>query len=184
MVSTGSKTWNAKLTKALLSFRFQQSQHDHSLFVKKETEGVAMVLVYVNDMLIAGDSLKLIQHTKATLQETFKMKDLEELKYFLGIEFARSEKETIMYQRKYTLQLISETGLRAGKPAMTPIDTNIKLTSREYDDHLLEGNEHTEAWADQSCYQKLIGKLLYLTMARPDISYCIQTLSQFLQAPT
>ncbi|MDV3181278.1 MAG: reverse transcriptase domain-containing protein, partial [Candidatus Phytoplasma australasiaticum] len=133
-----------KLTKALLSFKFQQTQHDHSLFVKKETERVAVVLVYVDDMLITGDSLKLIQHTKATLQETFKKKDLEELKYFLGIEFARSEKGTIMHQRKYKLQLISETALGAAKPAMTHIDTNIKLTSREYDDHLSEGNGQTE----------------------------------------
>lgn len=51
-----------------------------------------MLLVYVGDMLITGDNLKLIQDTKTAFQETFKMKDLGELKYFLGIEFARSEK--------------------------------------------------------------------------------------------
>lgn len=88
-----------------------------------------------------------------------------------------------MHQRKYALQLISETGLGTTKPAMSPIDTNAKLTSKEYDDHLPKCNGQTEAMADQSCYQRLIGKLLYLTMTRPDISFCAQTLSQYLQAP-
>lgn len=56
------------------------------------------------------------------------MKDLGELKYFLGIEFARSKHGIIMHQRKYALELISEAGLSAAKPVVTPIDTNMKLT--------------------------------------------------------
>lgn len=87
---------------------FSQSQYDHSLFVKRTTEGVTIVLVYIDDMLITGDTLKLIEDTKEKLQEAFKKKDLGELKYFLGIEFARSEKGILMHQRKYILELISE----------------------------------------------------------------------------
>lgn len=56
-----------------------------TLFVKRSTEGIIIVLVYVDDMLITGSQLKLIEDTKVALQKAFKMKDLEELKYFLGI---------------------------------------------------------------------------------------------------
>lgn len=86
-----------------------------------------MIFVYVDDMLITGDSLKLIEETKQSLQKAFKMKDLGELKYFLSIEFARSKYGIIMHQRKYALELISEAGLSTAKPAVTPIDTNMKL---------------------------------------------------------
>ncbi|XP_070005808.1 uncharacterized mitochondrial protein AtMg00810-like [Nicotiana sylvestris] len=145
-----------------------------------------MVLVYVDDMLITGDNLKLIKETKAGLQQVFKMKDLGELKYFLGIEFARSSQRILMHQRKYTLELISETGLGAAKPAITPLDFNMKLTTKEYDEHTNKGKEVAdgdEELSDLNPYQKLIGKLLYLTMTRPDIAFNVQTLSQFLQKP-
>lgn len=64
------------------------------------------------------------------------MKDLGELKYFLGIEFARSELGLLMNQRKYTLKLISEVELSVSKPMSIPIDVNVKLTSRQYDTHI------------------------------------------------
>ncbi|XP_019267541.1 PREDICTED: uncharacterized protein LOC109244840 [Nicotiana attenuata] len=114
------------------------------------------------------------------------MKDLGELKYSLGIEFARSSQGILMHQRKYTLELISETGLGAAKPAITPLDFNVKLTTKEYDIYANKGKEVTDEDEEQpalNSYQRLIGKLLYLTMTRPDIAFSVQTLSQFLQKP-
>ncbi|XP_015165801.1 uncharacterized protein [Solanum tuberosum] len=130
------RQWNHKLIEALLKLKFQQSQHDHSLFINKAEEGIIIILVYVDDMLITGSSLKLIEDTKRALQQAFKMKDLGELKYFLGIEFTRSTVGILMHQRKYALELISEVGMTAAKPAGTPIDINVKLTSKLYDEHV------------------------------------------------
>lgn len=135
-------------------------------------------------MLVTGSSLKLIEETKKSLQQAFKMKDLGELKYFLGIEFTRSSEGVLMHQRKYTLELISEVGMTAAKPAGTPIDINVKLTSKEYDEQTNRQQEDSDdPLVDQTMYQKLIGKLLYLNMTRPDITFNTQTLSQFLQHP-
>ncbi|XP_019257854.1 PREDICTED: uncharacterized protein LOC109236086 [Nicotiana attenuata] len=113
------------------------------------------------------------------------MKDLGELKYFLGIEFARSQKGIVMHQRKYALELISEDGLTSTKPTVTPIDNNIKLTSKQYDEHAgqTENSGSSDPLVDQTSLQRLIGKLLYLTVTRPDIAFGVQTLSQFLQQP-
>ncbi|XP_019230785.1 PREDICTED: uncharacterized protein LOC109211674 [Nicotiana attenuata] len=112
------------------------------------------------------------------------MKDLGELKYCLTIEFARSKQGILMHQRKYSLELISELGLATSKPINTPIDTSIKLTTREFVEHLCKTNlAEDDVLADQGSYQRLIGKLLYLTVTRPDISFGVQTLSQYLQQP-
>uniref|UniRef100_A0A3Q7GKM3 Reverse transcriptase Ty1/copia-type domain-containing protein n=1 Tax=Solanum lycopersicum TaxID=4081 RepID=A0A3Q7GKM3_SOLLC len=93
--------------------------------------GMIMVLVYVDDMMITDSSLELIEKTKLKLQQAFKMKDLGELKYFLGIEFTRSAEGILMHHRKYALELIAEVGMSAAKPAGTPIDVNVKLTSKQ-----------------------------------------------------
>lgn len=108
----------------------------------------------------------------------FKIKDLGELRYFLGIEFARSEKGIVMHQRKYSLEIILETGLSASKPSYTPLDPNIKLTTKEYDD-VVNKNSDDLLFTDIGKYKRLIGKLLYLTATRPDISFVVQTWSQF-----
>uniref|UniRef100_A0A3Q7IJJ2 Reverse transcriptase Ty1/copia-type domain-containing protein n=1 Tax=Solanum lycopersicum TaxID=4081 RepID=A0A3Q7IJJ2_SOLLC len=78
---------------------FQQSAGDYSLFTKKEGEKIVIILVYVDDLLLTDNDGFMIQHTKDVLHTTFKIKDLGELKYFLGIEFARSEAGILMHQK-------------------------------------------------------------------------------------
>ncbi|KAL3354730.1 hypothetical protein AABB24_019058 [Solanum stoloniferum] len=134
-------------------------------------------------MLVTGDSLKLIEETKNTLRQAFKMKDLGELKFFLGIEFARSNKGILMHQRRYVLELLADLGLGAAKPARALMDYNLKLTSRQFDEHVKHMKSSDDPPTDQRAYQRLIGKFLYLTMTRPDIAFSVQTLSQFLQCP-
>ncbi|PHT85897.1 hypothetical protein T459_08003 [Capsicum annuum] len=89
-----------------------------------------------------------------------------------------------MHQRKYALELISKKRLGAAKPAATPIGTNIKLTTKEYDDHVYNyEQEVNDPPTNIQGYQRLLGKLLYLTMIRLDISYIVQTLRKSLQQP-
>ena len=84
-------------------------------------------------------------------------------------------------QRKYALEIISETGLGGAKPAWTPLEINEKLTTIELDK--LTGKEDDGMLEDVGQYQRVIGRLLYLTLTRPDIAFSVQTLSQFLQQP-
>ena len=157
------------------------------MFIKKDESGMVIILVYVDDLLVTGDSLRIVKETKEKLKQVFKMKDLGELRYFLGIEFARSDQGILMHQRKYTLELISETRLNSSKPAATPMDTNVKLTTKQLDEYIRSGNSEksnaNDPLVDQGAYQRLIGKLLYLTVTRPDIAFGVNTLSQFLQQP-
>nr|XP_016462992.1 PREDICTED: uncharacterized mitochondrial protein AtMg00810-like [Nicotiana tabacum] len=125
---------------------------------------MVLVLIYVDDMLITRSSLKLIQYTKTSLQNIFKMKDLGELRYFLGLELARSNKGIIMHQRKYTLELIAKVGLTAVKPSTAPMVSMLNLQQNSM----------------MSTSQKMKDQLKILI---PDITYGVQTLSQFLQQP-
>ena len=84
------RQWNLKLTEALIDIGFLQSHYDYSLFTKRVGKELLVILVYVDDLLITGSNLNLIQQVRKYLQYKFKMKDLGELKYFLGIEFSRN----------------------------------------------------------------------------------------------
>ncbi|XP_070013032.1 uncharacterized protein [Nicotiana sylvestris] len=83
--------------------------------------------------------------------------------------------------RKYVLELISEMGLTGEKPTSTSLETNKKLTTLEYDEAIKIEND--KLLADVSAYQRLMEKLLYMTITRPDISHTVQTLSQYMQCP-
>lgn len=93
----------------------------------------------------------------------------------------RSAKGVILNQRKYSLELLSEMGLSGAKPAPTPLESNKKLTTVEFDIHV--GDTTDPALSDSVGYQKLIGKLIYLTITRPDLCFAVQVLSQFMQRP-
>jgi Reverse transcriptase (RNA-dependent DNA polymerase) len=86
-----------------------------------------VILIYVDDLIIAENNLEEIKRVNAKLKEMFDIKDLGVLKYFLGIEIAHSPKGIFISQRKYTLDLLKETEKLGCKPISTPIDSKVKL---------------------------------------------------------
>ncbi|XP_021773304.1 uncharacterized protein LOC110737266 [Chenopodium quinoa] len=98
--------------------------------------------------------------------------DLGVLKYFLGIEVARSPTRLFLSQRKYSLDIISETGLMGSKPAHTPMEQNHKLARAT-----------GPLLTDPTAYKRLVGRLVYLGVTRPDLTYSLHVLSQFMKAP-
>ena len=101
------------------------------------------------------------------------MKDLGQLKYFLGIEIAISKQGIFLSQRKYVLDLLTETGMLACKPVETPIEMNHKL-----------GIFPDQVPTDKGQYQRLVGRLIYLSHTRPDIAYVVSVVSQFMHEPS
>ena len=74
------------------------SKVDPSLYVKKTNDCIVVILIYVDDLIIGGDSMEEISKLKKNLEMKFQMKDLGELRYFLGIEMIRSESGICMLQ--------------------------------------------------------------------------------------
>ncbi|GJW43371.1 ribonuclease H-like domain-containing protein [Tanacetum coccineum] len=130
---------------------------------------------YVDDLVLTGNSEVEIKEFKKFLSYKFKIKDLGELKYFLGIEVLKTKIGLCLNQRKYCLEVLHEFDLLACRPVVTPLSENIILADKESDDDKYLKNI--------TSYMKLVGKLIYLTMTRPDISYDVHCLSQHMHAP-
>jgi Reverse transcriptase (RNA-dependent DNA polymerase) len=142
------------------------------MFVQHTKNSTIVVLVYVDDIIITENNDIQIANVKTLLKKKFDIKDLEKLKYFLGIEIAHSNKDLFLSQRKYTLDLLKKTKKLGTKPYSTPMDCNTRLNS-----------EDEESLADIGQYQRLIGELIYLTVTRPDISFAVSRVSQSMHAP-
>ena len=98
------------------------------MFYKHNKEGrFAILIVYIDDIILTEDDIEELERLKNELAATFEIKDLGTLKYFLGMEFARSKEGIFVNQRKYVLNLLSETGLLNCKLAETPVEPNLKL---------------------------------------------------------
>ena len=142
------------------------------LFLKKRNGLITCLVIYVDDMVITGDDTKEIDDLKGRLFLEFEMKDLGNLKYFLGIEVLKSKTGIFIKRRKYILDLLAEVGMINCKPAETPIVTNYGL-------QFIEGAE----MEDQDQYRRLVGKLIYLSHTRPDIAYVVSVMSKFMHRP-
>ena len=111
-------------------------------------------------------------YTPGNKERLFEINGQGLLKYFPGLEVARSIAWIVISQRKYTLDLLAETGKLGAKPAETPIELSHGL-------HIWSG----ELLQDKRIYQRLVGRLIYLTITRTDISYVVSQVSQFMHAP-
>ncbi|KAI3729444.1 hypothetical protein L6452_18102 [Arctium lappa] len=167
-----SRQWNTKFSNFMLSIGFSQSRSDYSLFHKGHGQDFVALLVYVDDIIFTGASKCGIAKLKDQLSNTFKLKDLGDLKFFLGLEVIRSEEGILLSQRRYVLQLLEDSGMLASKPVKEPMDPRHVLTDDDGD--LL---------TDASQYRRMIGRLLYLTITRPDVCFAVQKLSQYVSQP-
>lgn len=159
-----SRNGYKKFTKALKKIGFKQYGADHS-FIYKQEESVMTTLIYIDDIILAGNNMKFMQQVKDFLNMMFNIKDHGKLRCFLGIEVARSASGIVLSQRKYTLDILKETGLQGCKPTQFPMEQNCKLRPSCED-----------ALVDSGRYKRLLGHLLYLTITRPDIcSQCIMS---------
>lgn len=167
------RTWFSKLSLTLINNDYVQSKTDYSLFVKTTKETIVLVLVYVDDFLIAGNSSHDIAALKKMLFVNFHMKDLGDVRYFLGLEIDRKAEGFFVSQKKYTLDLLKEYDMEDASPVKLPMDVHIKLAPAV-----------GTSLSDPHPYQRLLGKLIYLTVTRPDITFSVQQLSQYMQHPT
>ncbi|CAL2255816.1 unnamed protein product [Prunus armeniaca] len=145
---------------------------DYSLFTQVKGTSLTIILLYVDDKVITGNNEAKIKNLKSFLNSQFQIKDLGPLKYFLGVEVARSKAGITICQLKYTLDILEEAGLLGAKPTKVPMEADLVLT--------LAGSSSLH---EPARYIRLVGKLIYLNIIRPEIAYTVNTLSQFMQDP-
>ncbi|MCO5599988.1 hypothetical protein L7F22_054096 [Adiantum nelumboides] len=121
----GPRAWHDKIAQYLITIGFHMADADHSLFVQKTEAEIVTITIYVDDLIIGGDALKDVEHVKALLRKQFDMKDLGELRYFLGIEMIHNEGVIWLSQKKYGLDMLIKYGMADCKPISTSLDQNL-----------------------------------------------------------
>ena len=122
------QAWFSQFNSVVQEFGIIQSTTDHSVFYHHTSTGQCIYLiVYVDDIVITSSDQDGTQKLKQHLFSHFQSKDLGKLKYFLGIKAAQSNSGMIISQRKYTLDILADTGMLDCKLVDTPMDLNVKL---------------------------------------------------------
>ncbi|KAJ0603580.1 putative RNA-directed DNA polymerase [Helianthus annuus] len=166
------RAWFGRFSLAMKKYGFKQSNSDHTLFLKQRNGLVTCLIIYVDNMIITGNDEEEMTRLKMNLFKEFEMKDLGRLKYFLGIEVLRSRQGIFICQKKYVFDLLAKTGMIDCKPVDTPMMVNQKLYMEE-----------NAKLANKGEYQRIVGKLIYLSHTRPDIAYAVGVVSQFMHQP-
>ncbi|CAL2227907.1 unnamed protein product [Prunus armeniaca] len=103
------RAWFGRFTTAMKKFGYRQANTDHTLFIKHRVGTVTLLIIYVDDMIMTGDDTIEIKELHKRLASEFEMKDLGNLKYFLGVEVTRSKHGLFLSQRKYVMDLLADT---------------------------------------------------------------------------
>jgi histone deacetylase 1/2 len=159
----------------LQALGFIPSKADTSLFYYNRGRYNIYVLVYVDDIVVASSSPDATEALLRDLQKEFALKDLGDLHYFMGIEVKRNQSGLILSQERYATNILARSGMDKCKAIDTPLSSTEKLSAIQGD---------TLGPGDATKYRSLVGALQYLTLTRPNISFAINKVYQFLHAPT
>jgi hypothetical protein len=165
-------SWFDRFSSFLINYGFFCSKADPSLFILHSTAGSLILLLYVDDILLTGSTASLVSNFIQLLQSEFAMKDLGPLHHFLGIEILSTTDGLHLSQTHYALTILERANMVDCKPMSTPLEAKNNITPND------------TPLDDPSHFRGLVGALQYLTLTRPDLSYCVNYVSQFMHSPT
>jgi hypothetical protein len=166
------RAWHQRFATYLRQLGFKPSATDASLFIYKDGDNIAYLLLYVDDIVLTASSSTLLRRITERLSSEFAMTDLGALHHFLGISVTRSTNGLFLSQRQYAVELLQRAGMSECHPTSTPVDSKSKLSA-----------EDGPPVADPSQYRSLAGALQYLTLTRPDLAYAVQQVCLFMHDP-
>lgn len=175
------RTWYQALYKALTDLGFKRAEYDHGVFYARTTAGVIILAIHVDDCTITGTTQKLLNHYKVLINARYEMTDLGPISWLLGIKVTRDRKNrTItLSQKSYIDAILARFNFTDAKPLSIPMDPNVAFSK-----------DQCPTTADEIArmrripYREAIGSLMYASVGtRPDISFAMSTLSQFLDNP-
>lgn len=168
------RAWHARLSSVLATLGFTASTADTSPFILRQPDTTIYLLVYVDDIIVVSSSSTATDRLVHQLGNIFALKDLGPLRYFLIIEVHPLGPNLLMSQRKYATELLQCAGMTKCAPVSTPMSSSDRLSATA--GTLLSAEDSTK-------YRSIVGGLQYLTMTRPDLSFVVNKVCQYLHAP-
>ncbi|KZV56002.1 hypothetical protein F511_12701 [Dorcoceras hygrometricum] len=160
---------------------FLRCEADHCCYVKKLDGSYIILLLYVDDMLIAGSCREEIDKLKKELSKKFAMKDLGAAKQILGMRIIRDRVNGILKlsQGEYVKKVVSRFNMTEAKPVSTPLASHFKLTEA-----LLPSTKQEQDYMNKVPYASVVGSLMYaMVCTRPDIAHAVGVVSRFMSNP-
>lgn len=168
------RKWYERLSATLKKLGLEPTISDPCLFQAREGSKIIMVAVYVDDLLMASNDRDSMVKLKSGLKKAFKIKDLGEAKYCLGIEIKQEDGRIILNQRRYIEELLEKFNMANCNAQRTPASPTTRLKPGEDPEKPVKNPE----------YREFVGSLMYLSVAtRPDIAHSVSVLSQFNERP-
>ncbi|KAL5810306.1 hypothetical protein ACOSQ4_026874 [Xanthoceras sorbifolium] len=175
------RQWYKKFDSFMSSSGFTRCQADHCCYIKRFDNSFIILLLYVDDMLVAGSDMQDIMNLKRELSKQFAMKDLGAAKQILGMRIKRDTKsETLLLsQAEYIKKVLSRFNMQDAKPVSTPLGVHFRL-SKEQSPKTEEERTHMA----KVPYASAIGSLMYaMVCTRPDIAQAVGAVSRYMNNP-
>lgn len=175
------RQWYKKLDLKLKELNSKPLNADACVYFLENKGELTLLVIYVDDLILASNNLKRLSMLKKSLVDCFEMKDLGPFPYCLRIEFSMDKKkgEFCMSQKNYTQEVLKRFNMENCKPVATPMNPAVKISKK-----ICPIDEKEKAQMRQLLYRNLVGSLMYLaTITRPDITYAVSALSQFNENP-
>jgi len=169
-----SRQWYRELDAFLMSLRARKSGGDSTLYWFEVNGAVVLLVVYVDDILIASKSDDSLAWLKETLMGKYEMTDMGPVSLMLGIEIETTENGTRMHQSGFIQEILAETDMDKCNPTKAPMEHGLQLRKAG----------PSETPLNQDKYRRVLGQLQYLVSGtRPDLAFCVSYLSRFCQCP-
>jgi histone deacetylase 1/2 len=169
------RAWYSRLSSKLCQLGFKASKADTSLFFYQKGPITMYILIYVDDIIVVSSTQEATTCLLKDLRTEFALKDLGDLHFFLGIEVKKINNGILLTQGKYVKDVLQRAHMMECKPVSSPLSTSEKLSAHEGD---------SLGPKDATAYRSIVGGLQYLTLTRPDISFAVNKVCQYLHAPT
>jgi hypothetical protein len=166
------RAWFSRLSNKLIQLGFVGSKADSSLFLYKTKSVTVILLIYVDDIIITASDPVAIPDLLQLLNADFAVKDLGDLHYFLGVEVLQLNSGLLLSQRCYIMDLLKKTNMHEAKPITSPMASSSVLSAFSGD-----------PMEDPSLYRSTVGSLQYLSLTRPDLSFAVNRVCQFMHRP-
>ena len=172
---------NVKFHQTILKNGFTMMEEDHCVYLKLSNNNFIIVSLYVDDILIAGNSKEMIDTTKRWLSSNFEMKDMGEANYVLGVKIIRDRATKLLglTQETYIKKTLERYHMKDSKPMDTNVDKSLSLSLNICPKTLEEKEKMFKV-----LYTSVINSLIYAMMCtRLDICYVIGLVSRYQSNP-
>jgi hypothetical protein len=166
------REWYDKINAQLQHLGMTQSNYDSNMYFMHKNGEIIILMVYVDDLFITGSCDKLITSVKDFLHRTFSMTDLGHISRYLGVSFEQLPQGIFIHQRDYARSILHDFGMSACRSVKVPMQEGLILIS-----------DMLSPYVNSTYYCQLVGKLIFLTISRPNIAFAVNHISSFMSNP-